>query len=253
MAVDLNGNLKILDYAQMATNIWKTMPQEKQYSISRYFHLRPTNSGITIISTIPLFSMRGITSIKDEDTLNKILKKIYKNISKISAVDKTTVVETLKEIGFKQRKSAEKGDIEEDVQALMIQNMSNDENLRIKLDAKNKIQFIASELIFEKGRNRVDIVGFDGVDLFLFELKKDRTTKVDQVKRYVDYYSEPKKLEILKQLLKIYPINPVEEFKKVKGIMVMQYAENSDPEQWRKLALKHSIDILFFEKSLSYK
>ena len=158
----------------------------------------------------------------------------------------------MKEIGFAKKPKEKDVAIEEDIQALMIRSMSRDENLRIRLEAKNKIQFVASELIFEKGKNRVDVVGFDGIDLYFFELKKGRTTKVDQVKRYVDYYSEPANLNILKTLLKTYPINPVDRFEAIKGIMVMQYAVNSDAN-WNDLAKKHRINIMFLEKSLSYR
>jgi len=247
-----NKDKKILNYAQMASSVWDSMPQEKQQAINRYFHLRPTNSGVTIVSTYPYLPMRGKTS-SDRETLESDLDKIFKYSKRISSVDIDRAVEALKEIGFAERNSATGNDLEEDTQALMIQNMSNDENLRKRLGVENKIQFIASELVFERGKHRVDIVGFDGVDLFLLELKKGRTKKVDQVANYVNYYSEPKNLEILKRLLKSYPINPVDNFESIKGVMVMQYAENSAPEKWNKLAEDHSIDILFFEKSLSYK
>ena len=249
--------MEILDYAKKSTDIWNSLPQEMKNSLNMYFHLRPTNSGITIVSTIPLFPMRGITGIKSKSDLLKKLNDICDNINKIYSVDEKDVTGILKEIGFKKRgddlkEDKKEGDIEEDIQALMIRSMSKDENLRIKLEAKNKIQFVASELIFEQGKNRVDVVGFDGVDLYFFELKKGRTTLVGQVKQYVDYYSELTNLSRLRELLKVYPINPVDRFEKIKGIMVMQYAENSTVN-WSKLAKDHAIDILFFEKSLSYR
>lgn len=244
--------MEILKYAQIATDSFNKMSKEERQSINRHFHLRPTNTGITIVSTIPFFPMRGITNIKNEKILTKKFNEIHKNLKKISSIDENKVTDILQKIGFSKRLSTNKNDLEEDIQALMIRNMSSDDNLRIKLGAKNKIQFIASELIFENGKNRVDVVGFDGIDIHFFELKKGRTTKVDQVKRYVDYYSKPKNLDTLQKLLKIYPINPVRKFESIKGTMVMQFAENSDKEQWDQLALKYSINILFFEKSLSY-
>ena len=136
----------------------------------------------------------------------------------------------------------------------MIRKMSNDDDLMKKLKAKNNIKFIASELIFEQGNYRVDIVGYDGIDLYLFELKKGRTTKVDQVKKYVDYYSEPDKRKTLEDLLSNYPISPVKSFDKIKGVMIMQYAENSYySKKWCEFEKKNTIKILFFEKYLAYK
>jgi hypothetical protein len=245
--------MEIIRYAKMAAELWNNLPQENKVSLRRHFHLRPTNSGITIVSTLPFFPMRGLKNIKNENKLSNKLNEIHDNIKKICSIDGKTAINILEKVGFKNRENTKDKSIEEDIQALMIRSMSKDENLRIKLKANNKIQFIASELIFEKGKNRVDIVGFDGIDLFLFELKKGRTTKVDQVKRYVDYYSESKNLAILQELLKNYPINPVEKFQTIKGVMVMQYAENSDKNMWNKLAADNSINILFFEKSLSYR
>ena len=245
--------MEIIGYAQMAADLWNTIPQEKKDSLRRHFHLRPTNSGITIVSTLPFSPMRGLTDIKNKNDLLNKLNQIHDNIKKICSVNEGEASTILEEIGFSKRNVKKEQYIEEDIQALMIRSMSKDENLRIKLKAKNKIQFIASELIFEGGKNRVDVVGFDGVDLYLFELKKGRTTKVDQVKRYVDYYSDSKNLIILQELLKTYPINPVEKFQTIKGVMVMQYAENSDKNMWNKLATDNSIKILFFEKSLSYR
>jgi hypothetical protein len=237
----------------MAAELWNNLPQENKVSLRRHFHLRPTNSGITIVSTLPFSPMRGLTDIKNKNDLLNKLNQIHDNIKNICSINEENAINVMTEIGFPEKSDTKKKFIEEDIQALMIRSMSKDENLRSKLKANNKIQFVASELIFEKGNNRVDIVGFDGVDLYFFELKKGRTTKVDQVKRYVDYYSDTKNFIILQDLLKTYPINPVEEFQTIKGVMVMQYAENSDQNMWNKLATENSINILFFEKSLSYR
>ena len=245
--------MEIIGYAEMAAEIWNNLPIENQDSLLRHFHLRPTNSGITIVSTLPIFPMRGLANIKDRNSLLNKLNEIHDNIKQICSTNGDKAITILKAIGFKKKEPTKDEYIEEDIQALMIRTMSKDENLRIKLKANNKIQFIASELIFEKGKNRVDVVGYDGVDLYFFELKKGRTTKVDQVKRYVDYYSDAKNLNILQELLKTYPMNPVEKFQTIKGVMVMQYAENSDQNMWNRLATDNSIDILFFEKSLSYR
>jgi hypothetical protein len=95
-------------------------------------------------------------------------------------------------------------------------------------------------------------VGFDGKDLYLFELKKGRTTKVDQVAKYVRTYSED--LERTRTIMSHYPINPVKEFSDIKGVMVMQYSNNSfRTPKWKILAEEHQVQIIFFEKYLSFK
>lgn len=94
----------------------------------------------------------------------------------------------------------------------------------------------------------------DQKNLFFFELKKGRTTKVNQVKEYVNYYSAADKLSKLKDILSVYPVNPVKNFDKIRGVMVMQFSENSfHSSQWTKLSEQYDIDIIFFEKYLSYK
>jgi len=115
--------MEILDYAKKSTDIWNSLPQEMKNSLNMYFHLRPTNSGITIVSTIPLFPMRGITGIKSKSDLLKKLNDICDNINKIYSVDEEDVTGILKEIGFKKRgddlkEDKKEGDIEEDIQAL---------------------------------------------------------------------------------------------------------------------------------------
>jgi len=129
--------------------------------------------------------------------------------------------------------------------------MSKDANLARVLGSDKEIKFIASELIFEQGPNRVDVVGFNGKTLYFFELKKDRTTKVEQVKEYVNYYRNS---ELLKQLLSKYPINPVKEFQEIKGVMVMRHAEGSAKDKkWKSLAEKNQISIVFYSDSFSFE
>ena len=246
--------MKIIDNAKMASVVWNDLNIEQQKAIKKSFHLRPTNSGVSIISTMPSFPMRGITNVSNKKDLKKILEGIFSKLKKIYSTEEKDSIKVLKGLGFPKRGESSKKELEEDIQALMIRNMMTDENLRKRLNAANKIRFIASEFILKQGNNRIDIIGFDEKDLYFFELKKERTTKVDQVKNYVDYYSEEQNLKVLKDVLRNYPINPVSEFGEIKGVMVMQYSENSfNQKKWGNLAKSNSIDIIFFEKSLLYR
>jgi hypothetical protein len=178
--------MDIIDYAKMASGVWNGLDEKNQNDLKKNFHLRPTESGITIVSTVPNFAMRGITGIKDEITLKDTLNYLSKKIPRINADKEKTVNSTMKSLGFKQRNEdnkLKKSDLEEDVQATMIRTMTGDDNLKKKLGLKEPMQFIASELIFSADeKNRIDIVGFDGETLFFLELKRKRTTKVEQVK-----------------------------------------------------------------------
>ena len=247
----------IIQYAMMASRVWDRFAKGKNALITRFFHLRPTNSGVTVISTLPGYEMRGVVNIKDEPNLLRILSNIAEDYKRITSLDETLKIEIMEnDLEFSCRPKEKKDNkLEEKIQALMINTMGRDRNLAAKLGAKNSfIHFVASELIFKQGNNRVDIVGFDGQDLYFFELKKDRTTKVDQVKRYVDYYSNAPQIDTLKELLRNYPINPVADFRSIKGVMVMEDAENSTgKDKWKSLAAKNKVDILFYAAALEYK
>ncbi|MCF7870365.1 MAG: hypothetical protein K9M01_04540 [Candidatus Omnitrophica bacterium] len=252
-----HANKKIIEYAKMAASTWEEfVKDDDNEKIKNYFHLRPTNSGITIVSTLPDYEMRGITGIKTKKDLFSILNNINNEYAKITSLNPERKREVMEKLQFKSRsKEKPKNILEEKIQATMINTMSKDRNLPAKLGSQNKyIHFIASELILEKGPNRVDIVGYDEKDIYLFELKKARTKKIDQVANYVNYYKQQPQIEVLKKLLANYPINPVKKFDNIKGIMVMEDADNSEGRSdWKKPAKEQGIKILFYSSSLKYR
>jgi len=198
--------------------------------------------------------MRGSTGIKEKERLLFILEVISKNYEVLTSLNEKKKNEVMKNLDFPQRGKIKHRKLEEKIQATMINTMGKDRNLKGKLKSSNNIHFVASELIFEKSKNRVDIVGYDNKDIYLFELKKGRTKKVEQVADYVKYYSEKNKKDILRKILEHYPINPVKEFNKIKGVMVMEYAENSvGLTAWQKLAKQNQIHILFYKSALMYE
>ena len=247
----------IVEYAKMAKAAWEKFSKDGNSQIGRFFHLRPTNSGVSIISTLPGYEMRGIVNIRDEESLLAVLSRISREYKRITSLDEDLKIKIMgNDLKFSCRPQEKKDNkLEEKIQALMINTMGRDRNLAEKLGAKSKfIHFIASELIFEQGHNRVDIVGYDGQDLYFFELKKDRTTKIEQVKDYVEYYTRAPQVDTLSELLKNYPIHSVDSFGSIKGVMVMEDAENSTgKEKWKSLGAKNKVDILFYAPSLEYK
>lgn len=248
--------MSIIENAQYATVAWDGLESPDKENLRKYFHLRPTQSGVTIVSTLPYAPMRGITGLASVSAISDELKRISANFKKITQDDEEAAQAILRdELGFALRSDDGNHDaLEEAYQAMMINSM-NQSNLADSLGLIGKrIDFVASELIFELGPNRVDIVGICDGELYFFELKRDRTTKVDQVRRYVEYYSQPTNLGILKRLLQNYPIRPVKEFTAICGVMVMRYAESSfNRKLWKGLAEEHKVKILFFEDSLRFK
>jgi|AntAceMinimDraft_17_1070374.scaffolds.fasta_scaffold01571_8 hypothetical protein len=244
--------MDIIKNAKTATNVWNKLDSDKQKKLKKHFHLRPTNSGITIVSTLPFLPMRGI-NVKSKKNLGIKLNELYNDYEIIVGVDENKAENHLiSTYQFKQRNKTKYniGSIEEDMQTLIINSMINNE-LNLSITLNKKIMFITSELIIVKGKHRVDIVGFDGEDLYFFEIKKDRTTKVEQVSDYVSHYKSIRyKLE---DLLKNYPINPISKFIDIKGVVVMRYSENSVKQyDWKALEKQHNIKILFYKPSISF-
>jgi len=239
-----------IKYAKIAAQAWEGFVKDgdNRQRICKFFHLRPTSKGITVITTLDNCEMRGVE--KNAKNLIALLEEIDKNyeiLVSLNDVKRKAIMESLKFRSLEKASSKS----ERKIQATMINTMSKDKNLSEILEANDHIRFIASELTFGQKKHSVDIVGFDGQDIYFFELKKERTEKVEQVKGYIEYYS--KERDILKQLLENYPINNVEKFSRLIGVMVMKYAENSVAKQeWQELAMKNGIHILFYKPSLIY-
>jgi len=242
----------ILQYAEKASEAWGILSVEDQNKIKKYFHLRPTQSGVTLITTLSFLAMRGKDKLRTVEDIGKVLKIIAARYKEVTQDDDEMAKQVVLEIlGIHEGSRDHEKDLEYDIQARMIKHMSEDSNLARVLDSDREIKFIASELIFEQGPNRVDIVGFNGKTLYFFELKKDRTSKVEQVKEYVNYYRNS---DFLKQLLSRYPINPVKAFQEIKGVMIMRHAEGSaQDKKWKRLADKNQISIVFYSDSLNFE
>ena len=197
------------------------------------FHLRPTIKGVTIVSTLDEKSMRGILCAKTK--VKETLKRIYE-----LTINDNNLMDELEKLGFQKRKRDKEKIDEEKYQAQMIVGMSGNEALKEYLKVE-KLIFIASEFILHDSnvkskRERIDIVGFDGINrLFFFELKHPDNTKdnaLEQVKRYVDKYSEEKNKKDMLSVLEIYPINSISSNDIViEGYAVYGYSEISKFEE----------------------
>ncbi len=209
----------------------------------KYFHLRPTSSGITIVSTLPDAPMRGIP-LKNADELKNTLEHLGDLLPKLVSDDYEQVAETLRPLGFKKR--SKKSIREEDVQATFIRGMIAQES------AYQNIRFVASELTLEKTM-RFDVVGYRSSDdtLFLFEVKKGRTTdatnQVAEYRRHIEAYREK-----FAKVLSVYPNLSVSSFSNIKCVAVMEFDENSPESIWENTVTAHDVDIWMYDRELNF-
>jgi hypothetical protein len=226
----------IIRNAKEAASVWSRFINKLDTRIDpnafrSYFHLRPTSSGITIVTTSPYAPMRGLRVPAAE--LESVLQKIVNSYDSLASTGRETVRERFAGLGFKSRSSESVR--EENIQARMIRGMI------LQRPQYENIQFVASELTIKR-EHRFDIVGIkDGV-LYIFEMKNIRSTKaLNQAGRYLDHISEREK--DFKALLQEYPGGPFA-FSKVQGISVGPFAENT--------SLRGYSDYWLFEDGLDF-
>lgn len=236
----------IIENASKAGNQWDQFAKvcTDINSFKKKFHLRPTHSGVTIISTIEEKPMRGIKcgKTKVEDRLRKLAKAIELGDTK----------NQMELLGFQNRKISKQKKAEEVYQARMIAGMAENQSLKdyLKVD---QLTFIASEFILhdsydKSDRLRVDIIGFGSKSgknrLFFFELKEPCNTKDDpvaQVQRYIDIYRGEKSKPML-EVLKKYPINAVtSDDVDIEGYAVYGYGSKIDLNESKMLSTQTGV------------
>lgn len=167
----------------------------------KFLQIRPVEKGVTVYSLEAEHPMRGNTVTKrDVDEINKAIK-------------------TSK---FKDRKKAPANEFrEDDVQARFSLGMINGE------EQFEGIKFVTTEFLLEKSNKRIDVLGVKEDTLYIFELKKTRTTKVfEQMEAYReelsnDYYN------IYEEILQHYPNMSNKNIKKIVSIAVMPWSERT--------------------------
>jgi len=235
---------RIAQNANAAKDVWKDFSHDNK--LCECFHLRPTASAITVISTLPYAPMRGI-SVKP-DKLKDVLIKIAGKTDVLLGVDAEKSLAFMDQWGFKNRESKNKksdGFVEENAQAFFIQGMI------LKQEMYENIDFVASELILADKSSRFDIVGYKDGTLYIFEMKKDRTLAgLTQTAGYANLIKDNKKLFL--EVLKNYPHCPVDNFENITAIAVMRYAANSATLLENK-AKEAGVGLWFFERSISLR
>lgn len=229
----------IASNAKTAQEVWKDFAHNEK--LCECFHLRPTKSGITLVSTLPYAPMRGIPVKAIE--LKPLLENIAKRTNVLLGVNAEKSLALLEEWGFKRRKS--NAFLEENAQALFIQGMI------LKQDMYEGIEFVASELVLAKNSCRFDVVGYKNDTLYIFELKKGRKTGgLTQTADYAELINENK--ECYLEVLRNYPHCAVNDYKEFRPIAVMRYASNS-VTQLVNSAKEAGVGIWFYERSIALR
>lgn len=235
----------IRNNAKQSKTVWENFLSESRCGekFRKYFHLRPTENGVTIVSTLSFSAMRGL-AVDNNTKLKDALKLLCSQLDKLVSEDTDNARKILEDIGFKERVS-DKTTLEENIQANFIR------GLLMNAMEYEGVQFVASELILGDGC-RLDVVGIKGETLYIFELKKDRKTKVfEQVKRYATHIRE--NISEYQSVLSVYPNLSVHKISDIKGVAVMRFAENSPLKKWEDYANASGVDIWMFKEALSFE
>lgn len=232
---------KIIQNAKIASRVWSEflIPMDDVGMFKECFHLRPTSKGVTIVSTLPYAPMRGA-----EATGNNVLKLLYdlhENLPCLLHDDQEASLATLSQLGFKKRSNSNA--LEENMQASFIQGLIKQEPVY------DGIQFVASEFTLEQG-HRFDVVGVKEKVIYIFELKKERTTRApSQLRGYINHFNTHKKS--FEAVLNVYPGTTIDTIDEVKGIVIMPWSANSKTD-WDKYKKESDVDIWFSNHSYSF-
>ncbi len=224
----------LIENAKITKEIWENLKDNKiKTNFKKNFHIRPTEVGITLVSTHFSKPMNGNKQVKIREKSNgKASYYFDENFIKECANLKFNK-EDWEKIGItKQNKRTEPY-----LQAWLINVINNCENkynrelteLKQALNLEN-IYFIGSELILQenetKGGQKPDIVIHDGNGVVYFlELKtskgysrEDGKSPEEQVKEYIKQYEGDKQYEML--LLNYPMIEKLNKIKEYKGFVV---------------------------------
>jgi len=90
---------RIAKNAKAAQEIWQNFAHDKK--LCECFHLRPTASGITLISMLYYAPMRGISV--NPDKLKDVLEEIAGKTNVLLGLDANKSLELMKKWGFKSK------------------------------------------------------------------------------------------------------------------------------------------------------
>jgi hypothetical protein len=198
---------KILKHAKEAKDILDRKDIKSIHGKLKWFHIRPTSYGITLVSTHEKRKMRGISEVaisKLEDFLKTTAGAVDGDAidwAKIIYNGRVFIERTPESENRKREKEFRH-------QANFINEIVNNSKAFPKIS--EELFFIGSEVILQEGttqdRKRIDVVAHDGNGKVLFFEIKSEDNKQDNPKEQIEaYINRYKNDKYFKELLMCYP------------------------------------------------
>ena len=190
--------MKVIENAKDAKRIWDEKIDEKtKAKFRKYFHLRPTTGGITIISTHKEKYMNGIEVSKCN--LEQGIVKCAEALCNEEKLNEVNI--KLKNGNTRTFPTTKRPNKEYTMQAKFINEIVK-QNIELKkfFDVVN-LHLIGSEIILPGKKDKIDILAYGNTNenkykLFFIEVKEAKGDKkekaFEQVRRYMKTYIEDK-------------------------------------------------------------
>ncbi|MFH1061884.1 MAG: hypothetical protein V1747_03240 [Candidatus Omnitrophota bacterium] len=225
-------------------------------NLKNYLDFRSKATGITLVSLFDFAPMRGINV--NSDNIKFIMETLTKEqdflLSPNKDDDKKRAI--LEKLKFKSRLATKEEYLEEDVQAFLVREILSSENNAKNIAQKiieecklSSLKYLASEFEWsEQGKkDRVDILCCDGGDynkLLIIELKKVRTTKLEQA-RYLKIFKEHE--TEIKKFVAVLTGKEVDACRTdIKIIYLMPSHPRLDKNMWVKVIKEQGVDGIIF-------
>lgn len=231
--------------------------------LRRYLYLRPKTTGITLVSLFDFAPMRG-TDVNDNN-IDSVINKFNENYDFLVSPnkDENDKIEILRELNFKSRSNKEEDYLEEDVQAFLIREIIDSDDVIKDIPKRiskkcgfSGLKYLTSEFEWSINgkKDRIDVLCCDKEDhskLLVIELKKIRTTKLDQT-RYVKVLNDNQD-QIKKFVAALTNIAPKKSGIDVKIIYLMPSHPRLDEKKWGSIVKRERVDgIVFYNTGFSF-
>jgi len=224
--------------------------------LRNYLDFRPKATGITLVSLFDFAPMRGINV--NGNNIKSIMETLTKEqdflLSPNKDDDKKRAI--LEALNFKSRAAATEEYLEEDVQAFLVREILSSEDSAKNIAQKiieeckfSSLKYLASEFEWsEQGKkDRVDVLCCDSGDynkLLIVELKKVRTTKLEQA-RYLKIFRKHE--NEIKKFVAALTGKEVDSCRAdVKIIYLMPSHPRLEKNMWKKVIKEQGVDGIIF-------
>lgn len=260
MAPGLESPRDLFEGQSKSASVARLLRQETPSAIKEFVDVRPTQSGLTVVSLFDWYPMRGVTiGNRDAEKARTLLGRFNEQARQLTAVSWTTEkkADLMAALGFKVEKPrGGDGFLEREVQAAIIRDLRVGPSSRWAGDIASAVgltgpvRYLTSELMWSgwAGKpNRADILCLDqhgGV--VVVELKRGRQRDFDQVKAYERVLGEH--WVSLGRFVEALTEDQLADKPKVRTLFVLAGAD-SEREDWENHV--GSTNILFFKRTFT--